>query len=68
MLDGRLFVSIDDGSIHRLNDTATAWEAVAKATPRIVHRMVAHDGHLYVVGGALRGGNSDLIESVAASR
>lgn len=64
VLDGRLYVSIDDGSIHRLNDTATAWEAVASATPRIVHRMVAADGQLHVIGGATRGGNSALIEVV----
>ena len=65
VLDGRLFVSIDDGSIHRLNDTWSAWEPVGRATPRIVHRMVGHKDRLVVIGGASRGGNSDLIETVA---
>ncbi len=65
--DGRLFISIDDGSVHRLNDTSTAWEPYGRATPRIVHRMVSDKGRLYIIGGATRGGNSALVEALPAS-
>jgi N-acetylneuraminic acid mutarotase len=36
VVDGRLFVSIDDGSVYRLD--GAVWQLVGKGTPRIVHR------------------------------
>ncbi len=65
VVDGRLYVSIDDGGLYRLDRAGKAWEHVAKATPRIVHRLVSDGSRIYILGGASRGGNSDLIEAVA---
>jgi Kelch motif len=67
-VDGRVFISLADGGIHRLTDTAADWDKVAQATPRLAHRMVASRGRLLVIGGAGREANSDLIESVALAR
>jgi outer membrane protein assembly factor BamB len=62
---GRLFVSVDDGSVHRLSAAGTSWEPVGRATPRIVHRLVASGDDLLIAGGAAKGTNSDLIERMA---
>jgi len=58
----RLFVSIDDGSIHRLAASGQSWEQVGRATPRIVHRLAAGADGLLIIGGAAGGSNSDLVE------
>jgi len=65
---GRVFVSVGDGGLHRLDTAGTAWERVATATPRIVHRLVSHDAEILLVGGAAKGANLDLIEVAATSR
>lgn len=57
-----LYVSVDDGTVHRLKGSATGWEPVGRATPRIVHRLVADGDDLLILGGAAKGTNSDLIE------
>ncbi len=62
VVGGRLYLSVDDGSVHRLNVAGTAWEPVGKATPRIVHRLVADGDDLLILGGAAKGDNSDLVE------
>jgi hypothetical protein len=62
VVDGRLYVSVDDGSLHRLNVSGTSWESVGRATPRIVHRLVPNGADLLVLGGAAKGANSDLVE------
>jgi hypothetical protein len=61
---GRLYVSVADGTLYRLDTTGKAWEKVAATTPRIVHRLAAHGGEILVVGGAAKGDNLDLIEAV----
>jgi hypothetical protein len=66
-LDGTLYVSVADGSLARLVNEAKAWERVAKTTPRIVHRLVPHDGAILAIGGAAKGENLDLVERVAPS-
>jgi uncharacterized GH25 family protein len=63
-LDGRLYVSVGDGSLHRLAADGSAWERVAETTPRIVHRLVPFDSKIFVIGGAAKGNNFDLIEVV----
>ena len=68
VLDGRLYVSVDDGGVHRLGGAAGPWEKVGTATPRIVHRLVPAGREILVVGGARGGANSDLIESIGAGR
>lgn len=62
--DGRLYVSTGDGALLRLNARADGWDAVAAATPRIVHRLVPFGGQVLVLGGAARGDNLDLVEAV----
>ena len=64
VLDGRLYASVMDGSLLRLDEKANRWELVAKTTPRIVHRLVPHGDEILIVGGANHGGNFDLIEAV----
>ncbi len=62
---GRVCVSVADGSIHRLSEDGSRWEAVASVAPRIVHRAVADgDSHLILVGGAANAANLDLVERV----
>jgi hypothetical protein len=63
-LDGRLYASVADGTLYRLDEAGATWEAVAKTTPRIVHRLIPHDGQILVLGGAAKGDNLDLIETV----
>lgn len=59
---GRLFVSVDDGSVYGLNLTGTGWDPVGRATPRIVHRLLPAGDSVLIVGGAAGGRNADLIE------
>jgi N-acetylneuraminic acid mutarotase len=63
-LDGRLYISVADGTLYRLDGAAKAWTKVAATTPRIVHRMAAHGSDLLVIGGAAKGENLSLIENV----
>ena len=67
-VEGRVFVSVGDGGLHRLDAAGMAWERVATATPRIVHRLVSRDAEILLVGGAAKGANLDLIEVAATSR
>lgn len=62
-LNGKLYLSVGDGSLYRLDRAGKAWEKVAQSTPRIVHRMVPAGDRLLIVGGATSGKNLDLIES-----
>ena len=62
--DGRLLVSVADGSLLELDQQAGEWKTVAHASPRIVHRMVpARDG-VILVGGASGKDNLDRVELV----
>lgn len=63
---GRVFVSVGDGGLHRLDVARMSWTQVATATPRIVHRLVPDGARLLVVGGASKGTNLDLIELASA--
>ena len=63
-LDGKLYVSVMDGTMYRLDDAGKRWDSVAKTTPRIVHRLIPYKGEILVLGGADRGGNFDLVELV----
>jgi len=59
-----LYVSVDDGGLYRLDQTARTWTKVGQSTPRIVHRLIADSGRILVIGGAFGGKNSDLVEAV----
>ena len=61
---GKLYVSVADGTLYRLDDTAAAWKKVGKTTPRVVHRLVSYESQILVLGGASRNGNLDQIEVV----
>ncbi len=63
--NGRLLVSVADGSLLALDDEAGAWQTVAQLSPRIVHRMVPTQGGVILVGGAAGKDNLDRIERVA---
>ncbi len=65
VVDRRLYVSLGDGSILRLSASADAWEPVAQATPRIVHRLVPFGANFLILGGASGADILDLIESVS---
>lgn len=64
VLDGQLYLSVDDGSLHRLRDDASGWDKVGHATSRIVHRLVPDADRVLVLGGAKGGSNLDLVEAV----
>ncbi len=64
-IDGRIHVSVADGSVHRLAADGSQWEPVASVVPRIVHRAVPDgDAHMILVGGAANSDNLDLVERV----
>ena len=63
-LDGRLYVSVADGSCFRLDADGKTWEQIGSGTPRLAHRLVADAHRLLIVGGADRGANMDLIEEI----
>jgi hypothetical protein len=63
--DGRLLVSVADGSLLALDEQAGGWRAVARTSPRIVHRMVPTDAGVILVGGAAGKDNLDRVERVA---
>lgn len=63
--DGRLLVSVADGSLLALDEQAGVWRTVARTSPRIVHRMVPADGGVILVGGAVGKDNLDRVEQVA---
>ncbi len=65
---GRLYVSVGDGTLYRLSEDAAGWERVATSTPRIVHRLVSHGDRIYILGGAAKGGNLDLVETVTIEK
>lgn len=66
--DGELYVSVADGSLYRLDSPHQQWEKAGKSTPRLAHRIGSWGDDILIIGGAAKGDNSDLIESVAVSR
>lgn len=63
VLGGKLYVSSNDGKVHRLS--GEKWEEAATSkTTRMVHRLVPHGTNLILVGGAGGGGNHDDLEAV----
>ena len=64
VLNDKLYVSVADGSLYRLNADRSGWDKVAATTPRIVHRLVANGSQLLIIGGASGKKQLDLIEAV----
>ena len=68
VVDGRLLASVGTGETFRLSPAGDRWDLVLHSTPRIVHRMVARNGTVYLLGGATRKSMQDLIETAPAAR
>lgn len=64
MHKGQLYASVADGSLFRLSDDAAAWQLVGETKPRIVHRLISFEDQILLLGGALRGGNVDVVEAI----
>jgi hypothetical protein len=62
---GKLYASTGDGSLFVLDAPTGAWRPIARTAPRLAHRMVPAHGSLIILGGAVKGGNLDLVETVA---
>lgn len=67
-LDNRVYVSLGDGGLYRLDDVSGSWERIATTTARLAHRLVAATGQrLLLLGGAAGDGMLDVIESIDVS-
>jgi N-acetylneuraminic acid mutarotase len=64
VLNGKLYVSVADGSLYRMNLAGSAWDKVAALTPRIVHRLVPNRSQVLIIGGATGKSQLDLVEAV----
>ncbi len=64
VLKGKLYVSVADGSLYRLNTAGNGWDRVAATTPRIVHRLVPNGSQVVIIGGAAGKKQLDLIEAL----
>ena len=64
VFEGRVYASVASGELFLLDEARTAWQPVARTTPRIVHRMVADADGLLVLGGARDADMTDLVERV----
>jgi len=64
VVDGRLYLSVSTGEMFRLSEDRSAWELFARASPRIVHRLVPFGSEILVIGGAAGAAMTDLIEVV----
>jgi N-acetylneuraminic acid mutarotase len=65
-VDGKLYLSTMDGTVHQLSADGKSWQGVAKLEqPRFFHRLLPHDGELIVLGGAsMKKGHLDSIERI----
>jgi hypothetical protein len=63
-VDGRLVVSLADGTVIALNARANTWEQIGTSTRRVAHRLVGHGGRALILGGAARDENLDVVESL----
>jgi hypothetical protein len=65
VLDGKLYASTGDGALYVLDSSGANWQRIARTSQRLAHRMVPAPGSLVLLGGAAKGGNLDLVETVA---
>jgi hypothetical protein len=63
--EGRLYVSVGNGSLYRMDEAKGVWMEAGQTTERLAHRMVSVPGGLLIAGGAHKGANFDLVEKVA---
>ncbi len=62
--NGKLFVSLADGTLIYLDDAKNQWTDAAKSSPRLAHRMVSSGNNLLLLGGAEKGANLNLVEAL----
>ncbi|MDX2178316.1 MAG: hypothetical protein SFV18_01905 [Bryobacteraceae bacterium] len=62
---GRLYVSVADGALLRLNQSGNAWEKAGSSGGRVAHRLASNGRELLLLGGAAKGKNLDAIETFA---
>lgn len=61
---GKVYVSLADGQVLRLNIGAQKWEKVTDVSPRVAHRLVSYQDSILLIGGAAKGKNLDLVEII----
>ena len=66
--DTKLYVSVADGTLFRLDRSGQSWEKAGSGTPRLAHRLASKGETVLVIGGAADGNNYDLIEAVPVGR
>lgn len=59
---GKLYVSAGDGSLLVLDESRQVWVEKGRSAERLAHRMVSHGESLLILGGAVKGGNLDVVE------
>jgi len=62
--NGRLLVSLADGTLIRLDDVSNQWQEAGISSPRLAHRMVSVGTKLLIIGGAEKGANLNLVEAL----
>ncbi|MBI1357851.1 MAG: hypothetical protein GC160_26235 [Acidobacteria bacterium] len=61
---GRLYVSVSDGALWRLDEAGHAWEKAGQGAPRVAHRLAFQPDAVLILGGAAGGGNLDTVDVV----
>ncbi len=64
---GSLLAAVADGRVLRLNPNGGSWETVAEVTPRVAHRLVSAGDRVFVLGGAAKGKNLDMVEAITVA-
>ncbi len=62
--EGRLYVSLGDGSLLRLNAAKNGWEKAGESSPRIAHRLASRGHSILLIGGAAKGKMIDVVEAI----
>lgn len=62
--NGKLYVSLANGSLICLDDASNQWEDAGISSPRLAHRMVSDGSRLLILGGAEKGANLNLVEAL----
>jgi len=62
---GRLYVSVGNGKLYRLDEARSRWAEAGQSAERLAHRMIPAEDGLLILGGATKGANLELVEKVA---
>lgn len=60
-----MYASTGNGNLYVVSDDGGAWRRIGRSSERLAHRMVADKEELLILGGAVKGGNLDLVERIA---